>query len=80
MGGSFALGFVCGAISGMFEFLRIGKVISAAKKEPFSLRKDLPKLMRERSAGTFFALRSTHIALFYCCFVGGQEISKQIVG
>jgi hypothetical protein len=36
--------------------------------------------MRERNFPAFFALRCTHIGLFYGCFVGGQEIAKALVG
>eukprot|EP01104_Vermistella_antarctica_P015591 TRINITY_DN5156_c0_g1_i1.p1 TRINITY_DN5156_c0_g1~~TRINITY_DN5156_c0_g1_i1.p1 ORF type:complete len:307 (+),score=21.23 TRINITY_DN5156_c0_g1_i1:303-1223(+) len=71
------VGFLAGGVSGVFEFLRIAKVIAAGKGESFSVRKHMPALVKQRSLTKFALLRSTHMGLFYACFIGGQELAKQ---
>jgi hypothetical protein len=68
LGGSVFLGTICGGLSGLFEFMRIAKVISAAKGEPFSITQQVCAAGRARN-GRAAVSRPTfrlHCAALHC--------------
>lgn len=71
------VGVIAGAMSSLFEFLRISKVIAAGHDEQFSFSKHFTQLLKQRSFLTFAALRSSQLGCFYACFIAGGHMAKE---